>query len=42
VSQPDACGPFRFCVSIDDVGNGVCLSSPEQWDMDTAPARDGG
>lgn len=28
-----------FCVSTDDVGNGVCRFSPEQWD--TAPARSG-
>jgi hypothetical protein len=32
----------RFCVSTDDEGNGVCMFSPEQWNMDTEPARDGG
>lgn len=42
VEEPDSCGPFRFCVSTDDAGNGVCLSSPEQWDMGTEPARDDG
>ncbi|WNG35155.1 hypothetical protein F0U61_16950 [Archangium violaceum] len=30
--RPYPCGT-RFCVSTDDEGNGVCLSSPEQWDM---------
>lgn len=42
LSQPGSCGPFRFCVSTDDAVHGVCLSSPEQWDMDAGPARDGG
>ncbi|WP_152622489.1 hypothetical protein [Archangium violaceum] len=41
LTRPDSCGT-RFCVSTDDEGNGVCLSSPEQWDMAVEPARDGG
>jgi hypothetical protein len=41
LTQPHPCGT-RFCVSTDDEGNGICLFSPEQWDMDIEPARDGG
>jgi hypothetical protein len=32
----------RFCVSTDDAGNGVCMFSPEQWEVDAESARNGG
>ncbi len=32
----------QFCVSTDDQGTGVCMSSPEQWRVELAPAREQG
>jgi hypothetical protein len=41
LSGPSPC-VNEFCVSTDDAGNGVCMFSPEQWDMDAEPTPEGG
>ncbi|HEX8823852.1 MAG TPA: hypothetical protein VF794_28285, partial [Archangium sp.] len=33
VARPDSCGALTFCVNTDTEGNGVCLFSPEHWDL---------
>ena len=42
VAQPNACGVLTYCVNTDNEGNGVCLFSPEEWDLGAEPAQDGG